>query len=83
MDNLEILKEIEKEIEICKEKINEKSEEEIKAVISDIEDLIDQYQPEDKIEIRIINNRKMAVKNLIDAGQGIKEKNGKGRKIKS
>jgi len=69
MGNKEIIEEINKKIEICKEKINSKS---TKKIISDIEKLIEQYKPENDIQIRIINNRISEVNNLKNASKKTK-----------
>ena len=72
MENKKIIEEINKKIEICKEKINSKS---TKIMISDIEKLIEQYKPENDIQKRIINNRILEVNYLKDASKKTKEKN--------
>ena len=72
MGNKEIIEEINKKIEVCKEKINSKS---INKIISDIEKLIEQYKPENDIQKRIINNRNSEVNYLKDASKKTKEKN--------
>lgn len=64
MNNLEILKEIDKKADICKGKIYVKSTEEINAIISDIEKLIKQYKPENAIQKNIIKNRILEIDNL-------------------
>jgi len=64
MGNKEIIEEINKKIEICKEKINSKNRNKI---ISDIEKLIKQYKPENDIQKRIINNRNSEVNDLKNA----------------
>ena len=64
MVNKEIIEEINKKIEICKEKINSKN---INKIISDIEKLIEQYKPENDIQKRIINNRNSEVNDLKNA----------------
>lgn len=74
MSNLEILKEIEKDIEICKGKIRASSVEEAEAIISNIENLIKQYQPDDDIEMRIIKNRYSDVDILKKAAKPPKKK---------
>jgi hypothetical protein len=80
MNNLEILKEIEKEIKISKEKNNAKDCEKTKAIISDIENLIKQYKPENDIQKRIIQNRISEVNNLKIGHQANKTRK---RKIRS
>jgi hypothetical protein len=72
MGSKEIIGEINKKIEICKEKINSKN---INKIISDIEKLIEQYKPENDIQKRIINNRISEVNYLKDASKKTKEKN--------
>ena len=72
MGNKEIIEEINKKIEVCKEKINSKSRNKI---ISDIEKLIKQYKPENDIQRRIVNNRISEVKTLKNASKKTKEKN--------
>ena len=69
MGNKEIIEEINKKIEICKEKINSKN---INKIISDIEKLIEQYKPENDIQKRIINNRNSEVNNLKNASKKTK-----------
>ena len=69
MVNKEIIKEINKKIEICKEKINSKN---INKIISDIEKLIEQYKPENDIQKRIINNRNSEVNDLKNASKKTK-----------
>jgi DNA-binding transcriptional regulator GbsR (MarR family) len=64
MGNKEIIEEINKKIEICKEKINSKN---TNKIISDIEKLIEQYKPENDIQKRIINNRNSEVNDLKNA----------------
>jgi hypothetical protein len=64
MVNKEIIEEINKKIEICKEKINSKN---TNKIISDIEKLIEQYKPENDIQKRIINNRISEVNDLKNA----------------
>ena len=71
MGNKEIIEEINKKIEICKEKINSKN---INKIISDIEKLIEQYKPENDIQKRIINNRNSEVNNLKNASKKTKVK---------
>ena len=75
MSNLEILKVIDKEIEICKEKIHTESAAEIKVVISNIGKLIEQYHPINAIQLRIIENRNSDVTNLNKTNQKTEEKN--------
>jgi hypothetical protein len=75
MSNLEILREIDKEIEICKEKIHTESAAEIKVIISNIGNLIEQYQPINAIQLRIIENRNSDVTNLKKTNQNTEEKN--------
>jgi hypothetical protein len=77
MNNLEILKEIEKKIKSCKEKNNAKNCEKTNAIISDIENLIKQYKPENDIQKRIIHNRISEVNNLKNAHQINKPKKSK------
>ena len=72
MGNKEIIEEINKKIEMCKEKINSKS---TNKIISDIEKLIEKYKPENDIQRRIINNRISEVNGLKNAGKKTKEKN--------
>jgi MinD-like ATPase involved in chromosome partitioning or flagellar assembly len=72
MGNKEIIEEINKKIEICKEKINSKS---TNKIISAIEKLIEQYKPENDIQRRIINNRISEVNVLKNASKKTKEKN--------
>ena len=74
MGNKEIIEEINKKIEICKEKINSKN---TNKIISDIEKLIEQYKPENDIQKRIINNRISEVNDLKNASEKTKEKNQK------
>ena len=74
MGNKEIIEEINKKIEICKEKINSKS---TNKIISDIEKLIEQYKPENDIQKRIINNRNSEVNDLKNASKKTTEKNQK------
>jgi hypothetical protein len=74
MGNKEIIEEINKKIEICKEKINSKS---TNKIISGIEKLIEQYKPENDIQKRIINNRISEVNDLKNASKKTKEKNQK------
>jgi len=69
MVNKEIIEEINKKIEICKEKINSKN---INKIISDIEKLIEQYKPENDIQKRIINNRNSEVNDLKNASKKTK-----------
>jgi hypothetical protein len=69
MGNKEIIEEINKKIEICKEKINSKN---INKIISDIEKLIEQYKPENDIQKRIINNRNSEVNDLKNASKKTK-----------
>ena len=71
MGNKEIIEEINKKIEICKEKINSKN---INKIISDIEKLIEQYKPENDIQKRIINNRNSEVNDLKNASKKTKVK---------
>jgi len=66
MENKEIIEEINKKIEMCKEKINSKSSNKI---ISDIEKLIEKYKPENDIQKRIINNRISEVNGLRNASK--------------
>ena len=72
MGNKEIIEEINKKIEICKEKINSKS---TNKNISDIERLIEKYKPENDIQNRIINNRISEVNGLKNASKKAKDKN--------
>jgi MinD-like ATPase involved in chromosome partitioning or flagellar assembly len=72
MGNKEIIEEINKKIEICKEKINSKNSNKI---ISDIEKLIEKYNPENDIQRRIINNRISEVNALKNTSKKTKEKN--------
>ena len=72
MGNKEIIEEINKKIEICKEKINSKS---TNKIISDIEKLIEKYKPENDIQNRIINNRISEVNGLKNASKKTKDKN--------
>ena len=74
MGNKEIIEEINKKIEICKEKINSKNSNKI---ISDIEKLIEQYKPENDIQKRIINNRSLEVNDLKNTSKKTEEKNQK------
>jgi hypothetical protein len=74
MGNKEIIEEINKKIEICKEKINSKN---TNKIISDIEKLIEQYKPENDIQKRIINNRNSEVNDLKNASKKTTEKNQK------
>src|SRR5208283_542441 len=71
MGNKEIIEEINKKIEICKEKINSKSSNKI---ISDIDKLIEQYKPENDIQKRIINNRISEVDGLRNASKKLRRK---------
>jgi len=71
MENKKIIEEINKKIEICKEKINSKS---TKNFISNIEKLIEQYKPENDIQKRIINNRISEVNDLKNASKKLKRK---------
>jgi len=79
MNNLEIIKEIDREIAVCKEKIDEKNTEETNVILSNIEKLMEQYQPENDIQIRIIKNRHSEVNFMKNAGQSAKTKNRKMR----
>ena len=72
MGNKEIIEEINKKIEICKEKINSKN---TNKIISDIEKLIEQYKPENDIQKRIINNRISEINDLKNVSKKTKEKN--------
>ncbi len=71
MGNKEIIEEINKKIDICKEKINSKS---INKIISDIEKLIEKYNPENDIQRRIINNRISEANGLKNTSKKTKEK---------
>ena len=71
MGNKEIIEEINKKIEICKEKINSKNRNKI---ISDIKKLIEQYKPENDIQRRIINNRISEVDGLRNASKKLRRK---------
>ena len=44
MNNIEIIKKIDNQIAICKEKISARKVDESKIIISDIENLIEEYQ---------------------------------------
>lgn len=76
MENKEILKEINKKIEICKETINARSAEETKAFILDIEKLIEKFKPENDIQKNIIKNRFLDVKNLKISSQNHEKEKG-------
>ena len=73
MENKEILKEIEKKIAICKDKIKARDTEEIKTIISNIEKLIEKYESRNDTEKRIIKNR-ISELEVLKAGIQISDK---------
>lgn len=64
MGNKEIIEEINKKLEIGKEKINSKIVEESKTIILDIEKLIEQFHPENDIQKNIIGKKILDIKDL-------------------